>query len=154
MARKETRRLGIFSTRKFELLMSCPILTLLPPNKSRLEVSKNMQYISVAQRAAKPQLVKLEVIFHKVWQCTTLQPFKLQGRTAPFWKPPNKIFLDFRGQGYDNSFRMWEALLKWAFLLHETWNFEFHAIPTVCMSLKDGFFSKYNSRQILKSLAI
>ena len=43
MACKETRRLGIFSTRKFELLKSCPTLTLLPPNRGRLGVSKNVQ---------------------------------------------------------------------------------------------------------------
>ena len=66
VACKETCRLGIFSTRKFELLKSCPTLTLLPPNKGRLEVSKNVRYVSVAQWAAKLQLVKLEVIFHKV----------------------------------------------------------------------------------------
>ena len=66
VANKKTRRLGIFSTRKFELLKSCPTLTLLPPNKGRLEVSKNVRYVSVAQWAAKLQLVKLEVIFHKV----------------------------------------------------------------------------------------
>ena len=66
VANKKTRRLGIFSTRKFELLKSCPTLTLLPPNKGRLEVSKKVQYVSVAQWAAKLQLVKLGVIFHKV----------------------------------------------------------------------------------------
>ena len=94
VACKETRCLGIFSTKKFELLKSCPTLTLLPPNKRRLEVSKNVQYVSVAQWAAKLQLVKLEVIFHKVWWCTTLQPFELQRRTAPFWKPPNPLYLE------------------------------------------------------------
>ena len=66
VACKETCRLGIFSTRKLELLKSCPILTLLPPNKGRLEVSKNVGYVSVAQWAAKLHLVKLEVNFHKV----------------------------------------------------------------------------------------
>ena len=35
--------------RKFELLKSCPTLTLLSPNKGRLEVSKMVQYVSVAQ---------------------------------------------------------------------------------------------------------
>ena len=54
-------QLGNFSSKK-----SCPTLTLLPPNKGRLEVSKNVQYISVAQWAAKLHLVKLGVIFHKV----------------------------------------------------------------------------------------
>ena len=66
MANKKTRRLGIFSTRKFELIKSCPTLTFLSPNKGRLEVSKKVQYVSVAQWAAKLQLVKLGVIFHKV----------------------------------------------------------------------------------------
>ena len=66
VACKETRRLGIFSTRKFELLKSCPTLTLLPLDKGRLEVLKNVQYVSVAQLAAKLQLVKHEVFFHKV----------------------------------------------------------------------------------------
>ena len=66
MACKETRRLGIFSTRKFELLKYCPTLTLLSPNKGRLEVSKKVKYVSVAQWAAKLHLVKLEVIFHNV----------------------------------------------------------------------------------------
>ena len=66
VARKDTRPLGTFSTRKFELLKSCPTLTLLPPNEGRLEASKNVRYFSVAQWAAKLQLVKLEVIFHKI----------------------------------------------------------------------------------------
>ena len=83
----------ILSTRKFGLLKSCPTLTLLPPNKGRLEVYKNVQYVSVAQWAAKLQLVKLEVIFHKVWHCTTLQPFELQRFTAPFRKLLNPIYL-------------------------------------------------------------
>ena len=66
MACKETRHLGIFPTRDFELSKSCSNLTLLAPNKGGLEVSKKVQYVSVAQWAAKLQLVKLGVIFHKV----------------------------------------------------------------------------------------
>ena len=66
VANKKTRRLGIFSTRKFKLLKSCLTPTLLSPNKGRLEVSKKVKYVSVAQWAAKLQLVKLGVIFHKV----------------------------------------------------------------------------------------
>ena len=64
VAYKETCRFGIFSTRNFKLLKSCPTLTLLSPNKRRLEVSKKVQYVSVAQWAAKLELVKLGVIFH------------------------------------------------------------------------------------------
>ena len=48
MANKKTRRLGIFSTRDFELLKSCSTLILLAPNKVGLEVSKKVQYVSVA----------------------------------------------------------------------------------------------------------
>jgi len=66
VACKETRHLGIFPTRDFELSKSCSNLTLLAPNKGGLEVSKKVQYVSVAQWAAKLQLVKLGVIFHKV----------------------------------------------------------------------------------------
>ena len=66
VACKETRRLGVSSTRKFKLLKSCLTPTLLSPNKGRLEVSKKVKYVSVAQWAAKLQLVKLGVIFHKV----------------------------------------------------------------------------------------
>ena len=40
VACKETRRLGVSSTRKFKLLKSCLTPTLLSPNKGRLEVSK------------------------------------------------------------------------------------------------------------------
>ena len=105
VACKETRRLGIFSTRKFELLKSCHSLTLLPPNKEKLEVSKNVQYVSVAQWAAKLQLVKLGVIFHKVWQSTSLQPFELQRHTAPFWKSPNPLYLEPSGYGCNMTFR-------------------------------------------------
>ena len=66
VADKKTRRLGIFSTRDFELLKSFSTLTLLASNKGGLEVSKKVQYTSIAQWAAKLQLVKLGVIFHKV----------------------------------------------------------------------------------------
>ena len=66
VANKKTRRLGLFLTRDIELLKSCPTLALLAPNKGGLEVSKKMQYVSVAQWAAKLQHVKLGVIFHKV----------------------------------------------------------------------------------------
>ena len=63
VANKKTRRLGIFLTRDFELLKSCSTLTLLAPNKGGLEVSKKVQFVFVAQLAAKLQLVKLGVIF-------------------------------------------------------------------------------------------
>ena len=53
-------------TRGFELVNSKPTFTLLAPNKGRWEVSKKVQYVSLAQWAAKLQLVKLGVIFHKV----------------------------------------------------------------------------------------
>ena len=66
VACKETHHLGIFPTRDFELSKSCSNLTLLAPNKGGLEVSKKVQYVSVAQWAAKLQHVKLGVIFHKV----------------------------------------------------------------------------------------
>ena len=66
VACKDTRHLGIFLTRDFELSKSCSNLTLLAPNKGGFEVSKKVQYVSVAQWAAKLQLVKLGVIFHKV----------------------------------------------------------------------------------------
>ena len=65
VANKKTRCLGIFSTRDFELLKSCSTQIHLAPNKGDLEVSKNVQYVCVAQWAAKLQLVKLGVIFHK-----------------------------------------------------------------------------------------
>ena len=51
----ETRHLDIF-----------PSNTLLAPDKEGLEVCKKVQYVSVTQWAAKLQLVKLGVIFHKV----------------------------------------------------------------------------------------
>ena len=62
MANKKTRHLGIFSTKDFELLKSCSTLTLLAPNKGGLEVSKNVQYVSVAQGAEKLELIKHGVI--------------------------------------------------------------------------------------------
>ena len=84
----------LYSTRDFELLKSCSTRILLVPNKRGLGVSKKVQYVSVAQWAVKQQLVKLEVIFHKVWRCTILQPFELQRCTAPFWKPPNSLYYE------------------------------------------------------------
>ena len=59
VACKETCRLGIFSTRKFELLKSCLTGALLFPNKGRLGVSKKVHYVSVAQRAAKLCITKV-----------------------------------------------------------------------------------------------
>ena len=94
VACKETRHLGIFQTRDFELSESCSNLTLLAPNKGCLEVSKKVQYVSVAQWAAKLQLVKLGIIFCTVRRCTILQPFELQRCTALLWKPPNPLYLE------------------------------------------------------------
>ena len=81
---------------------------------------------------------KLESLFFiewmdilKLWQSTTLQPLKLQGHTAPFWKPPNLINLEPRGQGNDSAFRMRQIFLKWAHLLHRLCFFKFHVEPTV-----------------------
>jgi len=66
VACKETRHLGIFPNRDFQLSKSCSNRTLLAPNKGGLEVSKTMQYFSLAQRAAKLQHVKLGIIFHSL----------------------------------------------------------------------------------------
>ena len=73
VACKETRHLGKFPTRDFELSKSCSNLTLLAPNKGGLEVSKKVQYVSVAQRAA------MLCFFEH------------------FWKPPNPLYLEPRG---------------------------------------------------------
>ena len=61
----------------------------------------------------------------------TLQPFEVQRHAAPFWKPTSQINLEPRGQGHDSTFRMCQALLKWAHLLHKICFFEFHVGPTV-----------------------
>ena len=75
----------LFSIKDFDLWTSCYAHTRLAPNKGGFEISKKVLYVFVAQWATKLQLWK---IFHKLGRCTTLQPFELQRRTAPFWKPP------------------------------------------------------------------
>ena len=97
VACKETRHLGIFPTRDFELSKSCSNLTLLAPNKGGLEVSKKVQYVFVAQRAAKLCFVKLYEILLQVWQAVVLQPIELKRCIAPFWKPPTSLYLEPRG---------------------------------------------------------
>ena len=53
---------------------SCSTLTLLALDKGGLEVSKKVQYISVAQWVAKLQLVKLAVIFIKFEEAQLCSP--------------------------------------------------------------------------------
>ena len=72
-------------------------LTRMAPNKGRLEISKKVLYVFVAQRAAKLCFVKLYEKLLQVWQAVVLQPIELQRRTAPFWKPPNPLYLEPRG---------------------------------------------------------
>ena len=107
----------------------------------------------------------------KVWGSTTLQPFELQERTAPFWKPPNLLYLEPRGHWCDSTFRMRQTLLKWAHLLHKICflNFmwsplyigkEFSAIQIAAIALtswdhldKDKNFPKmYSTSLYLKGL--
>ena len=65
--------------------------------KGGLEISKKVQYVFVAQRAAKLCFVKLYEKLLQVLQAVVLQPIELQRHTAPFWKPPTFLYLETRG---------------------------------------------------------
>ena len=80
--------------------MSCYVHTCLALNKGGLEVSKKVQYVFVAQRAAKLCFVKLYEKLIQVWKAVVLQPIELQRRTATFWKPPNPLELKISSWKY------------------------------------------------------
>ena len=78
-----------------------------------------VHYVSVPKGAAKLQHIKVRVnVFYRTnghpqsLAEHNLQPLELQGHTTPFWKPPNLINLEPRGQGHESAFRMRQAFLK------------------------------------------
>ena len=114
-------------TYSYALDLSCP-------NRKRLEVSKNVKYITVSLRALKLQVFKFwpgrdlnlghphESIFlcevtqasgpgsnpieAELWRLVTLKPLKLQQCTLHFWKPLIFFCLDKRGQEHSCIFSL------------------------------------------------